>query len=165
MKEKIKEILMSLRNVNNSFVVNYMLGELDSMQEEEINERLSNISQDDEIIKSYLKDKIDEKLEEYANSGHYSYYHNAKENNRESRTFEQISKAYEKIKLILTGENLITYIAGGTVPYFLLDEDSHRLHDDIDTVCKLEDVDKILYASFISLNISSFFLFPILTSV
>ena len=32
---------------------------------------------------------------------------------------------------------------GGIVPYLLLDEDSGRLHDDIDTICKLEDVEKL----------------------
>lgn len=134
---------MSLRNVNNSPAVNYLLGELDMINEEELNERLSKIPQDDDSITSYLQDVIKQKLEEYINSGHYSYYINAKENNRESRTFEEIAKAYEKIKTILDKENLITYLAGGSVPYFILNEDSNRLHDDIDTVCKFEDIDKI----------------------
>ncbi len=143
MKEKIKKILMSLRNVNNSSAINYLLGELDMMSEEELNERLNKIPPDDNSIISHLQGAIKQKLEEFINSGHYSYYPNAKENNRESRTFEEIKKAFEKIKPILDKENLTTYIAGGSVPYFLLNEDSHRLHDDIDTVCQFEDIDKI----------------------
>lgn len=75
------------------------------------------------------------------NSG--SYYSNFEQDERESRTFEQIREAYKKIKAILKKANLSIYIAGGSVPYFLLNQDSGRKHDDIDSICKMEDMQKL----------------------
>ena len=64
-----------------------------------------------------------------------NYYNNAKEDNRESRTYTQLKKAYNEIEKILFNQDVYLYLAGGIVPYILLNEDSLRMHDDIDTVC------------------------------
>jgi hypothetical protein len=144
MKEKIKSVLMSLRTVNNLGVVNNLLGKVDMMSEEELSQILeSEKLTSDEQIASYFQNMVKDILVEKVNSGDYSYYSNAKENDRESRTFSQIKAAYEKVREVLDREGLTTYICGGSVPYFLLNEDSNRKHDDIDTVCKMEDIDKI----------------------
>ncbi len=71
------------------------------------------------------------------------YYKNAIEDERESRTFSQIKNVFNKVEEILKKHNLIIFLAGGTVPYFLLNIDSERLHDDIDTICRKEDIDKL----------------------
>ncbi len=71
------------------------------------------------------------------------YYDNFEEDERESRTFEQIKDAYAKIRTILKKAGLTIYIAGGSVPYILLNQDSGRLHDDIDSVCRMEDMQKL----------------------
>lgn len=63
--------------------------------------------------------------------------------NRNSRTFSQIKEVEEKVEKILKGTGLKIYISGGSVPYLLLNQDSNRLHDDIDTVCRLEDMKKL----------------------
>ena len=79
---------------------------------------------------------------ESKNNGIY-YYHNAIEDERESRTFSQIRDVQRKVQALLDRYNLKVYIAGGTVPYLLKDEESGRLHDDIDTVCRKEDFDNL----------------------
>lgn len=65
------------------------------------------------------------------------------EDKRDSQTFYQIKKVIEKVQKLLEENNLNIHIAGGIVPYLLLDEDSNRLHDDIDTICKLEDIERL----------------------
>lgn len=72
-----------------------------------------------------------------------NYYNNAKEDNRESRTYTQLKKAYNEIEKILFNQDVYLYLAGGIVPYILLNEDSLRMHDDIDTVCSFNDISKI----------------------
>ena len=72
-----------------------------------------------------------------------NYYSNAKKDNRESRTYEQIKKALEKVQKILINYNIQLYICGGIVPYILLNQNSNRLHDDIDSVVRLEDMEKL----------------------
>lgn len=71
------------------------------------------------------------------------YYDNFEEDERESRTFEQIKDAYSKMRTILKKAGLTIYIAGGSVPYILLNQDSGRLHDDIDSVCRMEDMQRL----------------------
>ena len=65
------------------------------------------------------------------------YYSNAVEDERESRTFTQIKEVQLKVQELLDQFGLKIFIAGGSVPYLLTNEDSGRLHDDIDTVCRL----------------------------
>ncbi len=62
---------------------------------------------------------------------------------RNSRTFEQIKNTLVKVQQLLDSYGLKVFISGGTVPYLLLNQDSNRLHDDIDTVCRLEDIERL----------------------
>ncbi len=71
------------------------------------------------------------------------YYHNFEEDERGSRTFKQIKDAYLKVRTLLKEAGLTIYIAGGSVPYLLLNQESGRLHDDIDSVCRMEDMPKL----------------------
>lgn len=92
-----------------------------------------------------IRKKFIEKLKENnkENNNHIYYYTNVEKDKRESRTFSQVKKAIEKVQKILEENNLSIYIGGGTVPYLLLNQESGRLHDDIDTICKLEDIEKL----------------------
>lgn len=65
------------------------------------------------------------------------------QSNRDSRTFYQVKSTYDLVKKILESEEVKLYTAGGIVPYILNNEESNRLHDDIDTVCDLENMVKI----------------------
>ena len=71
------------------------------------------------------------------------YYSNVAEDERESRTFTQIKEVQLKVQKLLDQYGLKIFIAGGSVPYLLTNEDSGRLHDDIDTICRIEDIDKL----------------------
>lgn len=71
------------------------------------------------------------------------YSSNTQKTSRECRTFSQIKEVIIKVQKLLEENGLNLYISGGTVPYLLLDEDSHRLHDDIDTICRMEDIEKL----------------------
>ena len=71
------------------------------------------------------------------------YYSNFAEDERESRTFTQIKEVQLKVQKLLDQHGLKIFIAGGSVPYLLTNEDSGRLHDDIDTICRIEDIDKL----------------------
>lgn len=62
---------------------------------------------------------------------------------RESRSYNEIKAAYEKLRNLLTDENVKLYIAGGFVPYLLLNQDSNRLHDDIDAIIPIKDIESI----------------------
>lgn len=65
------------------------------------------------------------------------------ENDRESSTFEQIKDALEKVQRIFINYNIPVYFCGGIVPYLLLNQNSNRLHDDIDIITKLENMPKL----------------------
>ncbi len=57
-----------------------------------------------------------------------------------NHTFDLIKLTFIKLKMMLANENLKLFLAGGTVPYFLLNEDSNRMHGDIDTICDMKDI-------------------------
>ena len=59
------------------------------------------------------------------------------------KAFEQVKEVYKKVQNILDENGLKVYLSGGTVPYILQNEDSGRLHDDIDTICEKEDMDSL----------------------
>ena len=100
----------------------------------EIIEDIETLEQ--QIIEEYLARKKERQET-------FSYYDNMIKDNRESRTYEQIKEAYENVRKYLESNNLKLFISGGTVPYLLLNENSNRLHDDIDSVCLKQDIDKI----------------------
>ena len=70
-------------------------------------------------------------------------YSNSAEKKKESITFPHIKEVVSIVQGLLNQYGIKVYLSGGTVPYLLTNEDSYRLHDDIDTVCKIEDIDKL----------------------
>lgn len=121
-KKDIKQILMSMRTQKNENQVNYLLGKIDLLSEAEINNMLLEIGNNEENIKSYFFARIHQK---------------------EKIPFAQAKNVVNKILKLLEEKNLKIYIAGGLVPYILLNQDSNRLHDDIDTLCRLEDTENL----------------------
>lgn len=83
------------------------------------------------IIENYLRMKEEEKNK---------FSQGVDQNDRESRTFSEIKQSYEIMQSVLQRDGLKIFVSGGTVPYLLLDQESNRLHDDIDTVCRMEDM-------------------------
>ena len=61
-------------------------------------------------------------------------------NEKNSRPFIQIKNAVDKVNSILSKQRLKVYISGGAVPYLLLNTDSNRLHNDVDSVCHLSQM-------------------------
>jgi len=121
-KNDIKRILMSLRNMQNENQVNYLLGTIDLLSEEQINTMLVEIGYDEESIICYFRKKL---------------------NQKEKTTFTQARNTLNKVLNLLEEKHLKIYIVGGLVPYILLNQDSNRLHDDIDTICRLEDIKEL----------------------
>ena len=64
-------------------------------------------------------------------------------NGKNSRPFSQIKNAVDKVNSILSRHRLKVYISGGAVPYLLLNTDSNRLHNDVDSVCHLSQMTMI----------------------
>lgn len=65
------------------------------------------------------------------------------QNTRDIITFSQIKQALEVLRNTLKDSKDDIYISGGIVPYIIADEDSGRLHDDIDTICDMKDIKKL----------------------
>lgn len=65
------------------------------------------------------------------------------QNTRDIRTFSQIKQALKVLQNTLKDSKDDIYISGGIVPYIIADEDSGRLHDDIDTICDMKDIKKL----------------------
>lgn len=81
----------------------------------------------------YIKRKEEEKRFELL-------LHQDVEKRHEAISYEQLRKVYAMIKVMVNRAGLKLYLAGGMVPYLLLNQNSERLHDDIDNICKLEDM-------------------------
>ncbi len=114
------------------------------------NEMFLNAEADFEIVKQKIDKAREELLESYQEQlrmrefykkmREQGYYQNFEKDNRESRTFAQVQEAYNKLQAVL-GENASkVYISGGIAPYLLLNRDSGRLHDDIDSGCLVSDI-------------------------
>lgn len=114
--EKLQEIINYYTNSPDDFIIT------------KINDRIVN------GIKEYQKQKKQEEM---------YYYPDAAENERESRTFEQIKKGSDILQKIIKKSGLHIYYSGGMLPYILLNEDSGRMHDDIDTVCRMQDMEAL----------------------
>jgi len=115
-EEKLQEIINYYTNSSDDFIIT------------KINDRIAN------GIKEYQKQKKQEEM---------YYYPDAVENVRESRTFEQIKKGSDILQKIIKKSGLHIYYAGGMLPYILLNEESGRMHDDIDTVCRMQDMEAL----------------------
>lgn len=98
---------------------------------EEIIKKINTLAND--TIEKYLKFLQDKE----------KFNINNNKDNRNSRTFKELKNALKKVQKILENSKIKIYIAGGSVPYLLLNQDSNRLHDDIDTICHLEDISKL----------------------
>ena len=96
---------------------------------DELIEKYQDSEKEFEDIKKEIDDTTSKLIEDYKS--------NLERNNK---TFVQVKAAYLKIQAIMTTVKIGLYLAGGIVPYFLLNEDSNRLHDDIDTVCSINDM-------------------------
>ena len=94
-------------------------------------------------IEKLKEQLISDYLSRQSEQNKLKYYSNAVADERESRTFSQIKNVQSKVQELLKQHGLKIYISGGSVPYLLQNEDSGRLHDDIDTICKKEDIDKL----------------------
>lgn len=140
-KKDVKKILMSMRNIENEKQINNLLGQIDLLSEKEFQSLLAEVGNDEEDIRTHILNKLKEKPDiKYSKN---MYYSNAEIDQRETRTFTQAKDALDKILKILEENNLKKYITGGMVPYILLNQDSNRLHDDIDTICNLDNIEKL----------------------
>lgn len=66
-----------------------------------------------------------------------------KSSTRETHSFDDIKRALTTLEALTKYADAPIFIAGGTVPYLLLGEDSGRLHDDIDTLVDLKDIHEL----------------------
>lgn len=60
-KKQVKSILMSMRTPENEAKVNYLLGQIDMMEESEIQQRLQTIGNTEESVRGFLTNKLSEK--------------------------------------------------------------------------------------------------------
>ena len=65
------------------------------------------------------------------------------EQKEDGASFTKIQETIEMIRELTKFASGKLYIAGGTVPYLLLGQDSNRLHSDIDTIVDLKDIDEL----------------------
>lgn len=65
---------------------------------------------------------------------------------RDSRTFAEVRRAYDHVQHMADEADSKLYVSGGSVPYLILNQDSGRLHDDLDTVCDVADMGKLRQA-------------------
>lgn len=75
----------------------------------------------------------------YVDKNNLKDYSSFKENERERCTCSSLKEAYK----IIRAKRTVPYLAGGITPYILLDQESDRLHDDLDMVCDIKDIDKL----------------------
>ena len=139
--QKAKEVELQYKNLK---VEEYV-----TTKAEELNKEYPNIAPKDkidEVIKQYqdsdkelddIKQEIDNKIEEAIRK------YQEMQKDRNNQTFTQVKNAFQKIQQMLAIASLKLYLSGGTVPYFLLNQDSNRLHDDIDTICDMHDIKRI----------------------
>ena len=136
MKKKIlKKYAIKLMNKTNKKFINvYLDSDFD---------KLDNYINNEKNISFGLIRKINrEKINEYIKNNK-KYYHNFLDDKRECRTYKRLLKALKKLRKTLKNDFDVLYIAGGITPYLLLNENSNRLHDDIDCICMLEDINEL----------------------
>lgn len=137
MKNQIKKYLIKLKEKHPEII-----------DDKKINKTIDLLTKDlynFENIKTIIDILLDKEIEiyQYRLNKMQACYQNKLKDNRESRSFSQIKDAYEKLDSLVSYEDFDLILCGGIVPYLLLNEDSNRLHDDIDTICRLEDMPKI----------------------
>lgn len=139
-KEKITIGIMGLANELNARYGNIIPKE----KVEEAIERFSDSEEDYSIIMS----KVSQLAMDYV----VNYQKNQiltndlpKKEERDNQTFAGIRNAYQKFQQLLASNETKVYLAGGVVPYLLLNQDSNRLHDDMDTIARMEDMMKLRF--------------------
>ena len=63
-KKQVKSILMSMRTPENEAKVNYLLGQIDMMEESEIQQRLETIGNTEESVREFLTNKLSENAQD-----------------------------------------------------------------------------------------------------
>lgn len=63
-KKQVKSILMSMRTPENEAKVNYLLGQIDMMEESEIQQRLETIGNTEESVREFLTNQISENVQD-----------------------------------------------------------------------------------------------------
>lgn len=94
----------------------------------------------DELAKKVEKDH---KNRIRRNSKTKNKYINQLDSKKETKSYEEIYITIKILKDIIDKNKLKLYISGGVVPYLLLDKYSNRLHDDIDIICDLKNMNKV----------------------
>ena len=139
-KEKITIGITGLANELNARYGNIIPEE----KVEEAIERFSDSEEDYSIIMS----KVSQLAMDYV----VNYQKNQiltndlpKKEERDNQTFAGIRNAYRQFQQLLASNETKVYLAGGVVPYLLLNQDSNRLHDDMDTIARMEDMMKLRF--------------------
>ena len=57
-KNDVKRILMSLRNNSNESLINNLLGKIDLLCEEQLQQMIAQVGNNEESIKKYLQEKL-----------------------------------------------------------------------------------------------------------
>ena len=141
-KEIDDKIEKGVKAYKNEKVKNYVLEKA-----EDLNIKYPGILPSDkanEIIENYKdsEKEYDDIIKEVDNTITKTIEEYIKLDKIKNHTFEKIKLAFKKI-MMLTNEEIKLFLAGGTVPYFILNEDSNRMHSDIDTICDMKDISSL----------------------
>lgn len=124
--------------------VNKKYGQIISQQQiEQAIKIYSNSNKTYEEIVQEINTKVEQIIINYLYSLKQKEEQEKINNERDSRTFEQIKQVQQKVFNLLAASGIKLYLSGGTVPYLLLNQDSNRMHDDIDTICQIDDMPKL----------------------
>ena len=141
-KQNVEEYIREQATILNSKYP----GIIDDKKLQELISYYTNNGGDYESIINEINDRIARGIEEFKKQkmqDEMYYYSDAVENERESRTFDQIKECFNKLQEIMKKSELHIYYAGGMLPYIILNEDSGRMHDDIDTICRMQDIEDL----------------------
>lgn len=101
--------------------------------------------EDLEAIKSVVEAIISKMIEEYELAEKARLAKLSKKEKEESKgyTYSQATDVYKTLLKSFEDTGVDLYLGGGLVPYILMNEDSKRLHGDVDIVCSMNDMSKI----------------------
>lgn len=61
----------------------------------------------------------------------------------DDKNFNEVKKAYNKLKYLIDKNKIKLYTAGGAIPYLINGDDSNRMHHDLDNICKNSDISSL----------------------
>ena len=107
--------------------------------------KLFGEKEDLEAIKSVVEAIISKMIEEYELAEKARLAKLSKKEKEESKgyTYSQATDVYKTLLKSFEDTGVDLYLGGGLVPYILMNEDSKRLHGDVDIVCSMNDMSKI----------------------